>query len=153
MRIKHIASKKPRSRSPRHKISAATPSTPATPQSTSPTPRRKSNVTPATQKKKAHRYRPGTVALREIRKYQKSFELLIPIAPFVRLVKEITHHFSPNIGRWQAEALVALQQASEDLIVNLFEDGMLCAIHAKRVTLMKKDLELARRIGGRERGW
>ncbi|XP_057515900.1 histone H3-like centromeric protein CENH3 isoform X2 [Amaranthus tricolor] len=104
-------------------------------------------------KKKPHRFKPGTVALREIRKYQKSFELLIPIAPFTRLVREITSHFSPGISRWQAEALLALQEAAEDVIVHLFEDSMLCAIHARRVTLMKKDLELARRIGGKERGW
>ncbi|XP_021767551.1 histone H3-like centromeric protein HTR12 [Chenopodium quinoa] len=112
-------------------------------------------TTPAvgTGRGRSYRYRPGTVALREIRKIQKSVNLLIPAAPFIRTVREITHQFSPKIGRWQAEALMAIQEAAEAFIVRLFEDGMLCAIHAKRVTLMKKDFELARRIGGRERGW
>ncbi|XP_042001689.1 histone H3-like centromeric protein HTR12 isoform X1 [Salvia splendens] len=103
--------------------------------------------------KKKRRNRPGTVALREIRKYQKSYKLLIPAAPFIRTVKEISFKFAPSIGRWQAEALVALQEAAEDCIVRLFEEAMLCAIHAKRVTLMKKDFELARRIGGIGRPW
>ncbi|KAL9247878.1 hypothetical protein vseg_021260 [Gypsophila vaccaria] len=107
----------------------------------------------ATPVKKTHRFKPGTVALREIRKLQKSVNLVIPFAPFVRAVKEITFRFAPEVSRWQAEALAAIQEAAEAFLVRLFEDGMLCAIHAKRVTLMKKDMELARRIGGRERGW
>ncbi|CAO2836477.1 unnamed protein product [Amaranthus hypochondriacus] len=148
MRTKHNAPNKSASTSRRSKTSA-TPSTPTTSRRTNPNSKRNVN----TQKKKPHRFKPGTVALREIRKYQKSFELLIPIAPFTRLVREITSHFSPGISRWQAEALLALQEAAEDVIVHLFEDSMLCAIHARRVTLMKKDLELARRIGGKERGW
>ncbi|KAL0290805.1 UNVERIFIED_CONTAM: histone H3-like centromeric protein HTR12 [Sesamum calycinum] len=103
--------------------------------------------------RKKRRNRPGTVALREIRKYQKSCNLLIPAAPFIRTVKEISSQYSPSITRWQAEALVALQEAAEDYIVQLFEEAMMCAIHAKRVTLMKKDFELARRIGGKGRPW
>ncbi|XP_073144683.1 histone H3-like centromeric protein CENH3 [Henckelia pumila] len=98
---------------------------------------------------KKRRNRPGTVALREIRKYQKSWNLLMPAAPFIRIVREITSFYAPGISRWQAEALVALQEAAEDYIVGLFQEAMLCAIHAKRVTLMKKDFELARRIGGK----
>ncbi|KAK9682677.1 hypothetical protein RND81_10G088600 [Saponaria officinalis] len=103
-------------------------------------------------RKKPHRFKQGTIALREIRKIQNSGNLLIPFSPFVRVVKEITFRFSPEVTCWQAEALASIQEAAEDFLVRLFEDGMLCAIHAKRVTLMKKDLELARRIGGRERG-
>nr|USZ79718.1 centromeric histone 3 variant [Lycoris aurea] len=98
--------------------------------------------------KKKHRFKPGTVAIREIRKYQKSVDLLIPHAPFFRLVKEVTHQFSIEVNRWTAEALISLQEAAEFFIVNLFEDANLCAIHAKRVTLMQKDIQLARRIGG-----
>ena len=98
--------------------------------------------------KKVRRYRPGTVALREIRKYQKSTNLLLRKLPFARLVKEITSQFNPDGMRWTAEALGAMQEASEDFLVHLFEDTNLCAIHAKRVTIMPKDLQLARRIRG-----
>jgi histone H3 len=103
--------------------------------------------------RKKHRYRPGTVALREIRQYQKNWKLLIPAAPFIRTTKEISNFYAPNISRWTGEALVALQEAAEDYIVALFADSMLCAIHAKRVTLMKKDFELARRIGHKGQPW
>ncbi|XP_054789900.1 histone H3-like centromeric protein CENH3 [Prosopis cineraria] len=103
--------------------------------------------------KKKHRYKAGTVALREIRHYQKSVTLLIPAAPFIRCVKQITFQLSTQVSRWTPEALLALQEAAEDYLVHLFEDGMLCAIHAKRVTLMKKDFELARRLGGIGRPW
>ncbi|KAG9452060.1 hypothetical protein H6P81_004964 [Aristolochia fimbriata] len=98
---------------------------------------------------KPRRFKPGTVALREIRKYQKITVLLVPHAPFVRIVKEINSSFSETVTRWTAEALLALQEAAEAHLIHLFEESMLCAIHAKRVTLMRKDLELARRIGGR----
>ncbi|XXG41162.1 hypothetical protein AAC387_Pa01g1688 [Persea americana] len=91
----------------------------------------------------------ANVALRHIKKYQRSCELLFPHAPFIRCVREITNFYSKEVGRWTAEALMALQEAAEDNLVHLFEDGNLCAIHAKRVTLMRKDFELARRIGGR----
>merc|ERR1712187_1103562 len=97
--------------------------------------------------KKPHRYRPGTVALREIRKYQKSTELLIRKLPFQRLVREIAQDFKQDI-RFQSTALLALQDASEAYLVGLFEDTNLCAIHAKRVTIMPKDMQLARRIRG-----
>ncbi|KQK05678.1 hypothetical protein BRADI_2g21812v3 [Brachypodium distachyon] len=104
---------------------------------------------PAQQKpKKPHRFRAGTVALREIRKYQKSPELLIPFAPFVRLIKEISNFYSPEISRWTPQALVALQEAAEYHLVNIFEKANYCAIHAKRVTMMQKDIQLARRISG-----
>ncbi|XP_050090958.1 uncharacterized protein LOC126574675 [Anopheles aquasalis] len=100
--------------------------------------------------KKPHRYRPGTVALREIRRYQKSTELLIRKLPFQRLVREIAQDFKTDL-RFQSSAVMALQEASEAYLVGLFEDTNLCAIHAKRVTIMPKDIQLARRIRG-ERG-
>uniref|UniRef100_A0ACD5WM72 Uncharacterized protein n=1 Tax=Avena sativa TaxID=4498 RepID=A0ACD5WM72_AVESA len=95
--------------------------------------------------KKPHRFRPGTVALREIRKYQKSTELLIRKLPFQRLVREIAQDFKTDL-RLQSSAVSALQEAAEAYLVGLFEDTNLCAIHAKRVTIMPKDIQLARRI-------
>lgn len=129
--------------------------------------------------KRPHRYRPGTVALREIRKYQKSSELLIRKLPFQRLVKEIAQAFKTDL-RFQSCAILALQEAAEAFMVALFEDTNLCAIHAKRVTIQPKgmrprslfvlrhhlrlcqrglltlptpfsDMQLARRIRGRDR--
>ncbi|XP_076429376.1 histone H3.3A-like [Peromyscus maniculatus bairdii] len=105
--------------------------------------------------KKPHRYRPGTVALREIRHYQKSTELLIRKLPFQRLVREIAQDFKTDL-RFQSAAIGALQEASEAYLacattarlVGLFEDTNLCAIHAKRVTIMPKDTQLAHRIRG-----
>ena len=97
--------------------------------------------------KKPHRYRPGTVALREIRKYQKSTELLIKKLPFQRLVREIAQDFKIDL-KFQSTAILALQEASEAYLVGLFEDTNLCAIHAGRVTIMPKDIQLARRIRG-----
>ena len=97
--------------------------------------------------KKPHRYRPGTVALREIRKYQKSTELLIRKLPFQRLVREIAQDFKTDL-RFQSSAVLALQEAAEAYLVGLFEDTNLAAIHAKRVTIMPKDIQLARRIRG-----
>jgi len=106
--------------------------------------------------KKKHRYRPGTVALREIRKYQKTTDLLIQRLPFSRVVREIaldmmtdTNNYDGDTGlRWQSSAILALQEATEAYLVHLFEDANLCAIHAKRVTIMQRDIQLARRIRG-----
>ena len=124
--------------------------------------------------KKPHRYRPGTVALREIRRYQKSTELLIRKLPFQRLVREVSQDFKvrsqsshcitvPQYSngslcfqrlfqqsdlRFQTSALLALQESAEAYLVGLFEDTNLAAIHAKRVTIMPKDIQLARRIRG-----
>ena len=104
--------------------------------------------------KKCYRYRPGTVALKQIRQYQKSTELLIRKLPFQRLVREIASDSevikSPLCGkvRFQSAAIMALQEAAEAYLVGLFEDTNLCAIHAKRVTIMPKDIQLARRIHG-----
>jgi histone H3 len=97
--------------------------------------------------KRIHRYRPGTVALREIRRYQSSTELLIKKAPFQRLVREVMEEFKKDL-RITATALAALQEASEAYIVDLFADVNLCAIHAKRVTIRPADMKLARRIRG-----
>ena len=97
--------------------------------------------------KKPHRFRPGTVALREIRKFQKSTELLCRKLPFQRLVREIAMDFHTDL-RFQGVAILALQEATEAYLVGLFEDTNLCAIHAKRVTIMPKDMQLARRIRG-----
>jgi histone H3 len=97
--------------------------------------------------KKPHRFRPGTVALREIRLYQKSTELLIRRAPFQRVVREIAQEFGADL-RFQASALMALQEAAEAHLVGLFEDTNLCALHAKRVTITDRDMALARRIRG-----
>ena len=97
--------------------------------------------------KKPHRYRPGTVALREIRRYQKSTDLLIRKAPFQRLVKEIAQEIKQN-ARFQSTAVLALQEASEYYLVGIFEDTNMCAIHSKRVTIMPKDMQLARCIRG-----
>lgn len=80
-------------------------------------------------------------------KYQKSTELLIRKAPFQRLVREIAQDFKNDL-RFQSTAVLALQEASEAYLVGLFEDTNLCAIHAKRVTIMPKDIQLARRIRG-----
>lgn len=96
---------------------------------------------------KPHRFRPGTVALREIRRYQKSTETLIRKLPFQRLVREIAQDYKNDL-RFQSSAVAALQEASEMYLVGLFTDSNLCAIHAKRVTIMPKDIQLARRIRG-----
>lgn len=93
------------------------------------------------------RYRPGAYAIRDIRKYQRSTELLIKRVPFQRLVREITADVRDGL-RYQLTALMALQEATESYLVQLFEDSNLCAIHAKRVTIMPKDIQLAKRIRG-----
>jgi len=102
---------------------------------------------PTSANKKRHRYRPGTVALREIRKYQKSTDLLIRKLPFQRLVREIAMDFKTDL-RFASLAVLALQEAAEAYLVGLFDDSNLCAIHAKRVTILPKDIQLARRIRG-----
>ena len=104
--------------------------------------------------KKHYRHWPGTVALKQIRQYQKSTELLIRKLPFQRLVWEIASDSliitSPLCGkvRFQSAAIMALQEAAEAYLVGLFEDTNLCTIHAKQVTIMPKDIQLARRILG-----
>jgi len=104
-------------------------------------------------KPRRKRFRPGTRALKEIRKYQKSHNLLIPSLPFSRLVREVAQSTASTTAsiqdlRFQSGALLALQEAAEAYLVTLFEDTVLCSIHAKRVTIMPRDMMLARRIRG-----
>lgn len=101
--------------------------------------------------KKKHKWRPGTVALREIRRFQKSTDLLIPRSPFLRLMREVINEVKegPSLLRVQVGAVGALQEAAEAYLVGLFEDTNLCAIHAKRVTIMPRDIHLAQRLRGR----
>ena len=97
--------------------------------------------------KRKHRYRPGTLALREIRHYQKKTNLLIKRTPFARLVREIAQGYMQEL-RFQNSAIGALQEAAEAYLVGLFEDTNLCAIHSKRITIMPRDIQLARHIRG-----
>mgnify|MGYP006191755391 CR=1 FL=1 len=97
--------------------------------------------------KKPHRYRPGTVALREIRRYQKNTDLLLRKLPFQHLVREIAQDYKSDVCM-QSTAMLALQEAAEAYLVGLFHDTNECALHAKRVTIMPKDMQLARRIQG-----
>jgi len=92
--------------------------------------------------------RPGEKALKEIRAYQNSTDLLIRRLPFARLVREIQSNMTRQPYRWQGTAILALQEAAEAHLIGLFEDCNLCAIHGKRVTIMPKDMQLARRIRG-----
>ena len=98
-----------------------------------------------TEQRKKQRFRPRMVALQEIRRYQKSMELLIRKLPFQRLIREII--FKHKQDYWQAPAAAAaLQEVAEAYLVGLFEHTNLCAIHAKRVTIMPKNIQLAQRI-------
>lgn len=105
------------------------------------------NKRPRGKLRKRRRFRPGTVALRQIRRYQKSTELLIQKIPFQRLVREIVcSMYRTTTFRFQSTALLALQEASEDFLVNMFSMVNHIAIHAKRQTIMPKDLALWRRL-------
>lgn len=97
---------------------------------------------------KPHRFRPGTVALRQIRQYQKSWDLVIPKLPFSRVVRSIVNSNGFIDFRITRDALLAIQEASEAYLVRLFDDANLCAIHAKRVTIMPKDMRLVIRLSG-----
>ena len=112
--------------------------------------------------KKPHRYRPGMVALREIRQYQRSTENLIKRTPFQKLIREISQEYricpdgpgTPSVQvRFQSTAIAALQEAAENYIVGLFEDVNLLAIHARRVTIMPRDIRLALCIRGDHHHW
>jgi len=92
--------------------------------------------------KKPHRWRPGTVALREIRKYQKNTNLLMRKAPFQRLVREIACDIKSDLR---------MQSTAEAYLVGLFSNTNECALHAKRVTIMPKDMQLALCIRGEKR--
>ncbi|KAM6179345.1 histone H3-like centromeric protein A [Erethizon dorsatum] len=91
--------------------------------------------------------------LREIRKLQKSTDLLLRKGPFSRVVREICAQFTRGVDfNWQAQALLAIQEAAEAFLVHLFEDAYLLSLHAGRVTLFPKDVQLARRIRGIQEG-
>ena len=113
-------------------------------------PRKRLHETHPKLPQRKHRYRPGTVALREIRRYQKSTDLLIRRLPFQRLVRQVAQDVDRQEEeqslRFQSSAIGALQEATEAYMVSLFEDTNLCNIHAKRVTIMPKDIQLARRL-------
>jgi len=97
--------------------------------------------------KKVHRFRPGTVALRQIAKMQKSTDLLLRKAPFQRLVREVATSQKEGL-RFAASAIAAIQEATESYVVSLLSDANLCALHTRRVTAMPRDLHLARRLRG-----
>mmetsp|Transcript_3071 Transcript_3071/g.4702 ORF Transcript_3071/g.4702 Transcript_3071/m.4702 type:complete len:141 (-) Transcript_3071:1042-1464(-) len=108
-------------------------------------------------KPRKHRYKVGISALREIRHWQKQVCQLIRTRPFQRLVRSVTREISDKLQsrpeqegdyRWGAEALDAIQEAAEAYMVQIFEDANLCCIHAGRVTVMPKDIQLARRLRG-----
>jgi histone H3/H4 len=94
-----------------------------------------------------HRFRPGTVALREIAKLQKGTQLLLRKAPFQRLVRSLATSQKDNL-RWAASAVAALQDSTEAYLIGLLADTNLCALHARRVTIMSRDVQLARRLRG-----
>ena len=108
---------------------------------------KKGTAQPAEGKKKPHWYRPGTVTLQEIRRYQKLMELLIRRLPFQRLVREIAQDYKARLN-FASGAILALQEAVEAYLVGLFKDTNLCAIHTKYITIMPKDIQLARCIRG-----
>ena len=83
----------------------------------------------------------------EIRRLQKTTDLLIRKAPFGRLVREVMGQFSNEVTKWAQSAIMALQEATEAFAIMLFEDTNLCAIHGKRVTIQVKDVQLSKRIG------
>lgn len=112
-------------------------------------PRRSAPATGAPPKKQ-HRWRPGTKSLMEIRRYQKTTELLLRKRPFERLVREIMQKFKEDF-RITAAALLALQEAVEDYLISKMEDSNRFAIHAKRVTIKPEDLQLASKYQNIER--
>ncbi|OWZ14006.1 histone H3 [Phytophthora megakarya] len=128
---------------------AAIHATPTAPRSKrKATPPRRRSIGPTATKTVKRRKKPGELALREIRLLQRSTKLLLRKLPFARVVREIQTEFTGMGYRWQAEALLALQEAAETYLVRTFEDANLCAIHGKRVTLQVKDIQLALRIRG-----
>ena len=97
--------------------------------------------------KKKRKFHPGTVALRQIRKLQKSTKVLMRKAPFSRMIRELASGHKEGL-RWQASAVAAMQEATEGYAVGLLSDANLCALHSKRVTCQVKDVHLARRLRG-----
>ncbi|XP_069800346.1 histone H3-like centromeric protein A [Dendropsophus ebraccatus] len=125
----------------------------AAPPPPQPSPRGRPDSRRRRSSQRQRRYRPGARAMMEIRKYQKSTELLIRKTPFSRLVREVCMEYTRGVPfLWQSAALAALQESAEAFLVRLFEDSYLCSFHAKRVTLYAKDIQLARRIRGLQDG-
>ena len=93
------------------------------------------------------KYRPGIGALKEIRFYQKEYGLIFSKIACARLFRELCEEEKSGL-RWQAAAIMALQEAMEDYLANLFCDCVLEAIHGRRVTVMPKDIHITRRIRG-----
>ncbi|RWS08038.1 histones H3 and H4-like protein [Dinothrombium tinctorium] len=112
------------------------------------TKRKKPTISKEEAVKTKRRFRRGTVALRDIRRFQKTTKLLVPALPFQRLVREITADIKVENLKYRTDALKALQEAAEAYLVNLFENSNLLAIHGHRVTIMPKDMSLALRIRG-----
>ena len=110
---------------------------------------RKTSGTTSGVMKSHRRSKQGTVAVREIKRYQKTTDLLIRKLPFSKLVREIVQNYNKTDVRFQGLAIQALQEAAENYLIELFVDTQLCAEHAKRVTIMDKDIELAIRVGKR----
>jgi histone H3 len=110
----------------------------------------KSQRTPVGGVMRPHRYRAGVVVLRQIRQLQRTTELLIPKVPFHRLVQEVTREVSEVRYRFKADGYEALQEAAENYIVDLMKQAFENAIHAKRVTIMPEDLQLAKKNDDRK---
>lgn len=108
----------------------------------------KKTLTASGKIKKPHRYRPGTVALREIRRYQKSTDLLMRKKPFERVIREVAADFDDQM-RFQSNAILCLQEATEVEMVDNFELSNLAAIHSKRITVMERDFRLVSRLKDR----
>ena len=146
--------KSAKSKSPPKSKAASKPASKKSAKSKSPKSKAKSAAKKSATKKKSaapggvakpHRFHPGTVALREIRRFQKSTELLIRRLPFQRLVREVAQDYKTDL-RFSAAAIDAHQNIVEHYLVDLLEDTNLIAIHAKRVTIHPKDIQAARRI-------
>ena len=113
---------------------------------------RNKNLPVPSEIQKKRRKKAGTHALQQIRHFQKTVCNLIQKKPFARIVREVAMEIKTDI-RFQSTAVYCLQEAAEAYMVGLFEDTNLCAIHANRVTIFPKDMQLARRIRGEENKW
>ena len=109
-------------------------------------PTKKPRHPPKGGRRKPRRFRPGTRALKQIRKYQKSTELLIRKLPFQRLLREIVYEMKKKDYRFQSTAILAMQEAAEAFLVHMFEQCNLIAIHGKRVTVQPKDIQTWKRL-------
>jgi histone H3 len=107
--------------------------------------KKSTQLTPAFNRKT--KFRPGEKALREIRFYQKNTNLLIRKAPFARFIRDVAEDLVPGT-KFSMVALEAIQEMTERYVVSMYEDSNWCALHAKRVTVFKRDMVLARRLRG-----